>query len=515
MKKVFSHAKRIFRKKATIVSLVLIIILILIVVLVRNGKDHGFEIESVALANVTNVVSETGRIRPVQEIDLSFARGGRVEAVYVREGSKVNKGDILAKLESGSLDAELRQARAALELEKGAIQRTDLALSNAEINLLDSLHNTFVIADDVVQGKVDMLFTNPESRRPGYGISITSGSTIYFIGADREDKTIIDNLRADTEDLLESFQSYLNSSTQDIEKVAKEAETTLQTIQQLLNAIASSLNNYIADNQSVQAVYESYRAEISSSRLRINTALTSLRGAMQNYNLALASVKTSPTGGQTEATRLREIRIEEAQARVDGIQARINDGYIRAPFSGVVTKIVARAGGVAGAGLTAITMISSGNHEILVEIPEADIQYIDVGDEAQVTFDAYRDVTFEAEVIYIPPQAKETSGIKVFEVVLALKQNDPRVRAGLSADVDIYAEERREVVAIPRRAIVQEAGITYVRVWEGSNSYRNQTVTLGLRGNKGEVEILEGLREGDTIITFASRDALKKLKENQ
>lgn len=503
------------KKKRVYIPLAVIVLIILKIFVFGGGDKTGFEIQTIELAKVTHVVNETGTVKAGNDISLSFARSGRVANVLVKKGDTVQKGQTLAYLETGSLNASLRQAIAALELEKASIAKTDIALTNAEQVLSNALTDAYITADDVVQAKADQLFKNPESSNPGFGISITSSNSTYFIEASSALTSEIDNLRSQVEIELNNLESvvFVNSN-ENLEENTLMAEKTLQDIQRLLTLMASVMNEYVADSTTVQTIYEGYKTSISSARSSLNTTLTTLRSALQSYYTAKVSVETKVgVNSNTSTTQLQDIRIEDAMARVAGIRSQINEAYITSPITGLVTSVLVSTGEVAGASSPSISVISNGDLEISVNIPEDDIAFVDVGDKAHITFDAYDNTVFEAEIIYISPRATEVDGVPVFEVVLQFQENDRRIKAGLSVDVDIVAEEREGVISVPSRAIVDEKNSRFVRVLVDDNSYRRQEVSLGLKGDDGRIEITNGLEVGDKVIAFIDETTLQSFKE--
>lgn len=481
----------------------------------RNGKVN-FETQVVERGVITHIVSETGVVKSGDDISLSFARGGRISSVLVNKGDTVSKGKILAILDSSSLNADLRQAKAALELEKASIEKTGIEFNNAQSSLANAITDAYIKTDDAVQAKADQLFKNPESANPTFGITITKSDVVFFIGTSAEQTNKINSLRSQVEEELNELEKVIFSNfTDNIEGVVRTTEETLQDIQKLLSLIATSLNEYVASDTNMQTVYEGFKTDISSARTSVNTALTSLRTATQNYYTAQASIETFQQDSSfiSQTIKLQKIRIEDAQAHIDGIQAQINNGYITSPIDGLVTDVLVSEGEIASIASPAVSIISDSNFEISVNIAEDDIAFVDIGDIAHVTFDAYDYVVFSAEVVFISPQAVLVDGVPVFEVVLEFKEEDPRIKAGLSVDVDIIAEERASVISVPSRSVIEKDGVRFVRVMIDSDSYRKQPVTLGLRGDGGVVEIESGLETGDNIITFINENSLNLLKE--
>jgi HlyD family secretion protein len=79
------------------------------------------ELVEVVRGDLTVIVSGSGNITVSQDASLAFGTGGKVAAVYVEDGDQVSQGDVLARLDTGTLELALAQA--------------ELALATAEYNL--------------------------------------------------------------------------------------------------------------------------------------------------------------------------------------------------------------------------------------------------------------------------------------------------------------------------------------------------------------------------------------------
>ena len=81
--------------------------------------------------DVTNVVSGNGRIEAT-EIGISAKVAGRVEDIYVNEGDRVEAGDVVAKLDTATINSQLEQAKAQAEQAKSAVEAANMAIAQRE-----------------------------------------------------------------------------------------------------------------------------------------------------------------------------------------------------------------------------------------------------------------------------------------------------------------------------------------------------------------------------------------------
>jgi membrane fusion protein, multidrug efflux system len=109
----------------------------------------------IAPSHLSELIKSTGTLRPDEEVDLSFETSGKIVGINFTEGTRVKKGDLLAKINDQPLQAQLEKLKAELKmaeakefrqrslLGKDAISQesydqivTDVQTINADINLI-------------------------------------------------------------------------------------------------------------------------------------------------------------------------------------------------------------------------------------------------------------------------------------------------------------------------------------------------------------------------------------------
>ena len=191
--------------------------------------------------------------------------------------------------------------------------------------------------------------------------------------------------------------------------------------------------------------------------------------------------------------------MESAEASVLNLQAQLAKTVIRSPIAGIVTKQDAKAGEIAGAGIVLTSVISDAKYEIEANVAEADIAKIKIGDEANITLDAYgNDIVFTATAASIDPAETIIDGVPTYRTTLQFKENDARIKSGMTANTDISGAKREDVLYISGRAISGKGASKTVNLIEGETA-REVNIETGLRGSNGDVEIISGLKEGDKV----------------
>jgi len=125
-------------------------------------------------------------------------------------------------------------------------------------------------------------------------------------------------------------------------------------------------------------------------------------------------------------------------------------------------------------------------------------------DPTEITLDAFPDYKFLGKVIKIDPAETIIQGVVYYKVTVGFDEPDKRMKSGMTANVDIITETKENVLAVPQGAVLAKDGQKMVRILEGKD-IKEVKVETGIRGSRGEIEILSGLKKGDRVITFIKK----------
>jgi len=513
MKKLFS----LIRKPIVFIPGIIVIVVLGIILSSGNGGP-ALQTAIVTRGTVTQEVSVTGTVKPVESVELSFEKSGRIARVLAKIGDTVTAGAILAELDRTELLAQLAEADAQVksqqakldELRLGTrpeeidVKRTELksalqALGNDYAAVPDAVNDAYAKADDAIRSKTNQLFTNEENGAPRL--------TFLVDGAAAESNAQTSRQQARLE--LTAWQAELPGisnagASPAVDDLIIKAKQHLSVIRDSLARALDAVNRAVGVTA---ATLDTYRTNIGTARTNVIAGLTGVSDAEQaiaaqklvlqrvqnELNLALA-------GATTEQIQAQEAAVEQVAANAQALRAQLAKTRIVTPFTGIVTAQDAKVGEIAGVNAPLVKVISGKAFQIEANVPEADIAKIAVGNAARITLDAYgADVPFEAQVMTIDPAEKVIEGVSTYKMTLEFKAEDQRIKSGMTANIDVVTGRHENVLFLPQWAVTGSGNERTVQVQNGE-TLTTAPVTVGLRGFDGSIEILTGVKEGDTVV---------------
>jgi len=508
-----------FLKKPIAIYILVGVILLGLFVFGRGAKKTTNQIVVVKKGEIIQQVSVTGRVKPINQADLGFEKAGRVADIEVRVGDKVFAGQILARLQNADLAAQLAQARAEVkvqqakldELQQGTrpeeiqiqeaeVAKAQAAVADAQKDVVNKIQAAYTQADDAVRNKADQFFNNPR----------IAGTQLSFPLDDFQLKTDTESQRRVVENILNAWKSDLANLTakSDLDSEILTADKNLAQVVLFLNDAALAVNKAVANEPLTQTTIDTWKADLALGRTNLNTVIANLTAAQDELKidqadlvLAQQNLILKKAGSTAAEIASQEAEVEAAQANVKNYQAQLAKTIIYAPFTGEVAKQGAKIGELVAAEDSLITIISKNKFELEAYIPEADISKVKIGDPATFTLDAYGEaVIFNAQVSEIETAETLTEGVATYKTTIQLTKEDERIKAGLTANLDILTAEKENVLLIPQRALISRNNEKYVLLDKGNNKTEEKQVQIGLKGSDGNVEILSGLNEGDYVV---------------
>lgn len=203
------------------------------------------------------------------------------------------------------------------------------------------------------------------------------------------------------------------------------------------------------------------------------------------------------------------------RARIDVIRANLERTMLVAPFDGIIAKINGELNEYvtpSPPGIPTpptIELLDTSCFYVQAPIDEVDAPAVKVGMEARVIMDAFGDKHFPGRVRRIDPYVldleKQARTVDV-EVEFSNRSDGENFLAGYSADVEIIIAVAENVLRIPTQALLDGNRVFVYQKQDGL--LHEQKVSIGL-SNWDESQVLEGLREGEYVVTSTDRPGLK------
>jgi membrane fusion protein (multidrug efflux system) len=234
----------------------------------------------------------------------------------------------------------------------------------------------------------------------------------------------------------------------------------------------------------------------SLARAALNEASANLATAQSANRRAERLNKEKLIAGADYDLTIARLAVE--QARVASARASLGKLVLRAPFSGRIGLRKVSVGDVVSAGQELVTLVRLDPMEIDFSVPESALGQLHTGQAVQATVDAFPGETFTAEVVAIDPVVDPQSRSAHLRARIA--NPDGRLRPGQFAQLTLETgAAQAPSLFIPEQALLQDGSTRYVfAVVDGKA--KKTDITTGRR-EPGLIEVLAGLKAGDTVIT--------------
>lgn len=229
--------------------------------------------------------------------------------------------------------------------------------------------------------------------------------------------------------------------------------------------------------------------------------LTALRWASAPRDPALAAATTGRDLAADARQRLELLGISTTE--IDAITRTgtlVRAVPIRSPVRGHVTRKNAVQGQYVQPGSQLFEVADLSKVWVIADLAESESGRVRVGALAHVTLAAFPERRFEAKVNLVYPTVAQDS--RTVRVRVELDNADRALRPGMHGNVDIESDAA-EALVVPAEALVDTGVVQYVFVALPGGRFEPRRVRAGL-AQEESVQILEGLREGETVVTTAN-----------
>jgi RND family efflux transporter MFP subunit len=188
----------------------------------------------------------------------------------------------------------------------------------------------------------------------------------------------------------------------------------------------------------------------------------------------------------------------QSQSRLDELRVTMTNTVIVSPVDGFVARRAADPGAFVSQNAPVVDVVDIRRVRLIVNVVEKDLRQLQTGDSTSVEVDAYPGEKFAGRIARVAPVLDPAT--RTASVEIEIPNGDYRLKPGMYARVNIITDNKREALVVPANALVDVNGRRGVYLATPGNTASFRPVRVGVE-EETQAEILEGINEGDTVIT--------------
>jgi len=529
IQKLFKKEKKKSKGKSKKVLIILTLILLIVAGAIaafeyKKSKTASAEADKVKTAvatkrDITSELSSSGTIAPKDTYDITSLAEGEVIEANFEEGDEVEKGQILYRIDSSSVEAELTSANNTLsraqESYNVALENYNDALSDYSGNTYKSTENGFISSLSIKEG--DKVSDNTEIadiyddsvmkiKLPflsGEATQIPVGSAAVLTLADTGEQVAGTVASVGNMDVTLTGGRIVRYVT--IE-VANPGGLTTDT------SATGTVGDFVC---SLEATFEAKLETTMKADLAASVEVGALlvhEGDYVTKGTPIFSIQTKTASALLRTYKdtldKAESTLESAKSSLESTQETYDYYTITAPISGkVITKDVKVGDKItksSSGSTTLATIYDMSNYTFEMDVDELDVKSVEVGQQVAITADAVSGKTFTGSVTNVSLQSTTSDGVTNYPVTITLDDGMDDLLPGMNVDGVIVLDEATDVLTIPADSLVRGNQV-YVKdetvkeaIGDIPAGFKAVEVTTGLI-NDDYVEITSGLEENQEV----------------
>lgn len=479
--------------------------------------EESIHTQQAARGDIYSTLTSSGSLEAKDTYSITSLIDGEVLEANFEEGDMVEKGQILYRIDSSSLQTQLDSAQSSLE--------------RAQKNYQSA-------AEDYQEMRAQYQSRTFTSKYSGYvrtlyveaGDKVNTGSKIADIYSDSRMKIKVPFLREEAADIAVGSEATVT------------LEETLETLTGTVTAV-STMEETLAGGRLVRAVTVEVEnpgglTESTVATVLVNGYLCAAEGTFEAtlqkelvYQLDQAvtieamqvAEGDAVAEGQVvftmtaksvqdildkyqDAVEEREENVQQAENSLETTSDKLEDYVITAPISGKViqknTKVGDNAKSDSNNAMALIYDLSSLTFSMSVD--ETEVSEVQVGQQVHVTADAFPNETFVGVVTNVSLKSTSSQGVTNYPVTVLI-EDTKNLLPGMNVDGEIIIDAAEDVVMVPagalqrgNRVYVKDDSVTERQEGAPAAGFRAVEVETGLISSD-YVEIISGVEEGDEV----------------
>jgi RND family efflux transporter MFP subunit len=455
----------------------------------------------VSHGSIEETISATGNVIADQQATLAFASSGEIAQVLVTEGQIVEAGQVLASLDTTSLEWQVARSQASLDTAQARLEQAQQPASAEDIAsaqaALDSAKTNFdQVKDGANSEDIASAQAALDSAIANYA-QVKAGPTEEDLAAAQAQ---LDSAKASVQQAQAAYDLIKDRPDAPMRQESLNLQNATISLEQA-QANYDALVNRPTASELASAEAQVAQAEASLASLLERPTESELASAASQVAQAEASLASLLERPKTEDVAIYQAQVQESALALAQAQDQLEDAELAAPFAGKILEIDIREGEWASPGAPAVALAATKPLILDVNVDEVDVAQLAAGQGAHLSFDAIRGEVVDGTVTYIASSSTNVGGAVAYGVEVGFDPGDLPVRLGMTADVDIVVASAEDALLVPNQAIEADraADRYFVTRQTASGEIQRVEVRIGLR-DESNTQIIQGLEEDDTVV---------------
>ena len=471
----------------------------------RKNAPLRAETPVVGPTQMVQTLDLVGSVEAPLTVRLSPKVAGRILAVNVREGARVEANQALVQIDATEVEGAVLQQRAALAEAQARLAQAQLGLGATDT----------AIEAQIRQQQAGLTSANADLNQQRQSLSAQAAAADAQV-TDAAAKVaiaqaLVANAKADlntamaTRDNAQARKKRSDSLFQQGFISAQEQEnatTALAVAESVVAGAQTKIEGANSAQRSAEAQLASAKnqAGIIKSKAAADVTAAAARKSQAEAARDVARANNSQSGAYRQNLDALRATVEVAKAELAQAEARRADTTLRSPIAGIVTQRAADPGSIASAGTEVLVVSKLDTVLVAVPVPVEQAAVVKQGMLIPVSFDALPGKTFTGAVTEINPVADAAT--RQFTVRIRLANPSLELRPGMFARISLVTSETSASVYAPRESVRMVKGQSTVFTVGADGAVKAMPVELGAEDADG-YEIKSGLTAGDKIVSLA------------
>jgi len=467
-----------------------------------GGMAAGqYAVQTAQRRDLTVSVSGSGTLAPVESYQVGTLAAGEILEAPFEVGDRIEKGDLLYRIDAGDAEVGLQQAQLAVRQAQLAYDQLAEGMKPAasaggvvqtvHVQKGDLVSPGSPIADiaDTSTMTLTLPFQSADAARlaPGQSAQVTIAGTMETLPGTVESVSTAD-LVGNGGALVRQVKIRVSNPG-----ALTSANTATAVVGDVACAGSGNFEENLRQTVVAQASGEVTKVNVTAgSKVSAGDTLVTLGGSAAKNSLENANIS-----------------LENAKLSLQRAQDALKSYTITAPIAGTVIEKNFKAGdkvdSMESGGLAVLYDLSSLKLEM--KVSELNIGQVQPGQTVEITAEALPGQVFQGVVERVSINGTTTDGFTTYPVTIALAEYGD-LNPGMNVSAQIIVERAEDVLSVPVGAVNSDN--TVLVAGEGAltpdgtaaadvTKAEKRPVTLG-RGDKEYIEITSGLEEGDTVL---------------